>query len=226
MNKLSIGLGTLALGSGMLFAVIVAGLTPSGVRPGVQQDRHSASMAESATAMREAGEAMWRHGEAMLDEGKRTGNAGLLRQGEQWILDGRQVAEGGAWMGMNPAVPANLLAPPSSLAARGDLAALGRANESMAHDTAWLQRARRVDIEALRWNGEYMRDEGGRMVTHAMEMWRQVETMGSEHSLDRQTATELQTATQTLMAAGEHARQSGQSMIDYADRLRRSIGRR
>ena len=50
--------------------------------------------------------------------------------------------------------------------------------------------------------------------------------MVARHQLQGQTAVELRQATQTMLQVSEHLAGNGQEMIDYADRLRQSMGYR
>ncbi|GIW07461.1 MAG: hypothetical protein KatS3mg060_2266 [Dehalococcoidia bacterium] len=91
----------------------------------------------------------------------------------------------------------------------------------MLHDPS---RARGVDLEALRWNGLAMRAEGQNMADHGRVMVEEAEVMVTRHQLQGQAAADLLQAAQTMREVGGHLTGNGQAMIDYAERLRRSLG--
>jgi hypothetical protein len=180
-------------------------------------------MADSARAMQQAGAAMQAHGRAMADEGRRTGEQDQITFGEYWLQNGQSLAQGGQWMAMNPVAPGNLLTPPGALANRGSWDELARTSAAMLHDPG---NAGSVDLEELRWNGEAMRAEGRNMAEHGRLMNEEVDLMAGRHRLDDQAAADLRRAAQTMLTVGDHLAQNGQAMVDYADRLRRSMGYR
>ena len=48
--------------------------------------------------------------------------------------------------------------------------------------------------------------------------------MNGRHVLDSQTALSLRHAAQTMQTVGVELEQNGQAILDFADRLRRSLG--
>ena len=71
-----------------------------------------------------------------------------------------------------------------------------------------------------------MRAEGRNMPDHGRIMAEEAEIMITRHGLEGQAAADLRKAATTLRQVGGYLEQNGQSMIDYADRLRRSMGYR
>ena len=181
------------------------------------------SMSQSAQAMQQAGNVMQSHAQDMLADGQRAGDQDLITRGEHWLSDGQSLVRGGQWMGMNPTAPGSLIASPSELGAQGSWGELTRTAQAMLHDPT---RAREVDLEALRWNGLAMRAEGRNMLDHGRNMADEVEIMIARHGLDGQAAADLRQAAATTRQVGGYLEQNGQSMIDYADRLRQSMGYR
>ncbi len=184
---------------------------------------HLVSMDESAAAMTTAGELMRAHGQAMLTDGAARNDQILLGHAKHWIGDGDALIQGGAWMAMNPTAPGNLASTPEELAANGNWTALNRATNAMLHDPS---NARQVDIEALRWNGEAMRGEGQNMIDHARIMAEEADVMVERHGLQGQAALDLRQAVEVMRQTGGHLKENGQAMMDYADRIRRSMGAR
>lgn len=181
------------------------------------------SMEASGQAMQDSGAAIERHGQAMLDDGRRTGDQDLTAHGEHWIRDGQQMVQGGQWMTNNPTAPGSLVSSPVELREQGNWTELTKNAQAMIHDPS---KARGVNIEALRWNGLAMRGEGQNMIDHAAIMAEEVELMVQRHGLQGQAAADLRRAVEVMRQAGGHLKQNGQAMIDYADRLRRSMGAR
>lgn len=210
--------GRLAIAAIQLFA-----LSLGSVHMAVAQSApiHVLNMAEAAEALRQAGSAMIAHGQAMLDEGQGTGDLDLASHGDHWLQDGRLLIERGRWLTTNPIAPGSLVTPPAQLSAQDAWGALPRAAEAMIHDPS---NAREVDLEALRWNGEAMLAEGRNMVDHGRLMVEEVDVFTGRHPLDPQTAEELRLAAKTLQRVGRQLEQNGQDMIEYAERLRRSLG--
>jgi hypothetical protein len=180
-------------------------------------------MEESARALQQAGMTMQRHGQAMIAEGQRTGDDVLVAHGWHWLSDGEALVQRGQWLLMDPLAPSSLVTPPAELSAQDAWGELPRTAQAMLHDPS---RAREIDLEALRWNGLAMRAEGHNMAEHGRVMAEAVELMVARRQLEAQAATELRQAAQALREVGGHLTQNGQAMIDYADRLRRSIGGR
>lgn len=217
MRKLSIGLAV-----GVAIALVAFSVAARAARPTAEAPR-LVSMAESAQAMQQAGLTMQAHAQAMLAEGQRAGDQDLIGHGEHWLTDGQALVRGGQWMGMNPTSPSSLVSSPSELAAQGSWGELTRTAQTMLHDPS---RAREIDLAALRWNGQAMRAEGRNMVEHSRIMIEQAELMIARHGLEGQAATDLRQTAATMQQVGGYLEQNGQSMIDYADRLRRSLGYR
>jgi len=215
MRKLSIGL---AIGAALV--LIAFSLVALAARP-TQEAPRLVSMAESGQAMQRAGALMHGHGQAMLAEGQRTGDQDLIARGEHWLRDGGVLVQGGRWMAMNPTAPGSLVSSPSELAAQGSWGELTRTTHEMLHDPS---RAREIDLEALRWNGLAMRGQGRNIIEHGRLMAEEVELMIPQHGLDGQAANDLRQAAATMQRVGGYLEQNGQAMIDYADRLRRSLG--
>ena len=217
MRKLSIGLAV-----AVALALVAFSVVARAARPAVEAPR-IVSMAESAQAMQQAGSTMQAHAQAMLAVGQRNGDQDLIARGERWLNDSQALARGGQWMAMNPTVPGSLVSSPSELGAQGSWGELTRTAQQMVHDSS---RAREVDLEALRWNGLAMRAEGRNMLDHGRNMADEVEIMIARDQLDDQAAADLRQSAATVRQVGGYLEQNGQSMIDYADRLRRSLGYR
>ena len=188
-------------------------------RPATVEPAHLVSMEQSAAAMQQAGQTMQTHGQAMLDEGRRTGDQELITHGDHWLRDGQALMQGGQWMAQNPTAAGSLVAPGEISVA--DRSQLDRQVQAMIHDPS---KASRVDVQALRWNGMAMRGEGQNMIDHARIMAEEVELMVERHGLQGQAAADLRQAVQTMGEVGGHLMQNGQEMMDYADRIRRSMG--
>jgi hypothetical protein len=219
MRTLSVGLAIAVALALVGFSIVARGARPTSAA----QAPRLVSMAESARAMVQAGETMQAHAQAMLTEGQQTGDQDLLAHGEHWLRDGQALVRGGQWMEMNPTAPGSLVSSPSELAAQGSWGELTRTAQAMLHDPS---RASSTDLEALRWNGLAMRSEGRNMVEHGRVMVEEVELMVARHGLEGQAATDLRATAATMQQAGGYLEQNGEEMVDYADRLRRSLGYR
>ncbi len=180
------------------------------------------SMAESGQAMQQAGVVTQKHGQEMLDAGQRTGDQGLVDYGKRWIADGQELMRGGNIMA-NPAVPTTKHAVPGADLSLDNAVTLTNTAQQMLHTAS---QGNTVDIDALRWNGMAMQGEGQTMTVQATLMAQQIDWMTPQHSLNAQTATDLWQATQTLTDAGNRLTANGQAMMDYANRLRQSVGGR
>jgi hypothetical protein len=219
MRKLSIGLAVVVALALVAFSVVVRSAQPASAA----ETPRLVSMAESAQAMQQAGNMMQSHAQAMLAEGRRTGDQDLVARGEHWLSDGQAMVRGGQWMAMNPTAPGSLVYSPGELSAQGSWGELTRTAQQMLHDPS---RAREVDLSALTWNGQAMRAEGRNMLDHGRIMAEEVEIMVARHGVDGQSAADLRQSATTLRQVGGYLEQNCQSMIDYADRLRRSMGYR
>ena len=173
--------------------------------------------------MQQAGDAMQAHGRAMLDEGRRSGDQDFETHGEHWLRDVQALVQGGQWMAMNPTAPGSLVSAPGELAAQGSWGELTRTAQAMLHDPS---RARSTDLEALRWNGRAMSAEGRTMAEHGRVMVEEAEEMVARHGLVGEAGADLVHAAAAMQRVGGDLEQNGQAMIDYADRLRRSLGYR
>jgi hypothetical protein len=127
----------------------------------------------------------------------------------------------GQWLAMDPLAPSSLITSPGELSEQKSWGELPRTAAAMLHDPS---QAREIDLEALRWNGLAMRAEGQIMVDHGRLMAEEIELMVAWHGLSGQTSAELREAVQAMQVTGGHLTGNGQAMIDYADRLRQSLG--
>ncbi len=212
----SFGIG-LALG-----AAVTVGVLGSVARAGpLDQGPHLVSMEQSARALQQAGGVMQGHGQTMLVMGEATGDQDLIAHGEHWLRDGRELVQRGQWLAMDPIAPSSLVTSPAELSAQEAWGSLTQTAQAMLHDPS---RAREIDLQALRWNGLAMRAEGQTMAEHGRVMSEEIDIMVARHSLDGQAATDLRQAARTMQEVGGNLAQNGQSMIDYADRLRQSMG--
>jgi len=217
-------MGKFVLGLSLAVAVwlVAFGLVARAVRPGIDRP-HLVSMQESAAALAAGGRTMMAHGQAMLAEGQRTGDQELVAHGEHWLRDGQALSQRAEWLAMNPLALSSLATSPGELSQQESWGELTRTAAAMLHDPS---RARAVDLEALRWNGLAMQAEGRMMAEHGRLMLEEAELMVARHQLDGQAAADLRQAAQTMREVGSHLEGNGQAMIDYADRLRRSLGSR
>ncbi|MCC7106394.1 MAG: hypothetical protein IT307_14755 [Chloroflexi bacterium] len=183
---------------------------------------HLVSMEDSARALEQAGTSMQAHGEAMRAEAERAGDEQLAARGEHWVNDGKELVQRGRWLVVDPIAPSNLLTPPSQLSATRSWGDLLSTSGAMLHDPS---RARNgLDLDALRWNGLAMQAEGRIMTEHGQTMAGEADTMASRHAVSGPGAAAVRQAAQTMQQVGKHLEGNGQSMIDYADRLRRTLG--
>ena len=218
MSRLSIGLA-LAFAAAVLAIGLFARIVPQPL-----QDRpHLVSMAESAGAVQQAGAVMQTHGQAMLEEGQRLDDSDLVAQGEHWRADGQALARRGEWLRLHPLAPSSLVVSPGELSGQGGWGDLIGTAEAMLHEPG---RAREIDLEALRWNGLAMRAEGQTMAEHGRIMIENLGVMASRHPVADQTEADLSQAAEEMRTTGGHLAANGQAMIDYAERLRRSMGYR
>jgi hypothetical protein len=219
-SKFALGMAILLALGLVVFGILAARGPASSVAASVQGPS-LVSMDESAQAMQKAGAAMQAHGQTMLDQGKRTGDSELITYGEQWLSDGQALVQGGNWMAENPTAPGSLQTSPADLQAQGNWNELNQRAQAMLHDPT---NASSVDIEALLADGLEMKSEGQNMADHGNVMTKEVSMMVDQHKLGGQAATDLRSAAQTMQDVGSRLANNGQQMIDYADRLRRSLG--
>lgn len=179
-------------------------------------------MTEAAQAMLRAGGTMQLHGQAMLDAGGQSGNQDLVTHGEHWLRDGQATEQGGRWMAMDPLAPSSLVTPPAELSRQGNWGALTQTAQAMLHDPGQARTA--LDLQALRWNGLAMQAEGRTMVEHGRVMAEEADSMVAQNLLGGATPVTLRTAAATLVTVGGQLQGNGQAMVDYAERLQRSIG--
>ncbi len=208
--------GSIAVALGL----VTFGLVAAALRPRPQPPR-LISMAEAAQAMLRDGGAMQVHAQVMLDEARRTGDQDLAAHGEHWQRDGLELVQRGQWMAMNPIAPGSLVASPSQLSQEGSWGELTRTAQAMLHDPS---RARGVDLEALRWNGVAMQAEARNMAEHGRLMAEEADVMIAQHGLQGEAAATLRQAAETMREVSGYLEQNGQAMVDYAERLRRSLG--
>ena len=217
----------IALGAAMAGIAVAAGLALAVAgRPTAARSAGDWSMAESAAAMTAAANAMGRHAETMRAAGERAGDPVLLAHARHWADDAAQLAERGAWMARDPAARASLVTDPAALASQGTLAAVVRGAGAMVHSMGRIAGARDVDLDALRWSGESMRDEGRQMGEHASAMATDIDQMVAHHAFATGEAAGLRYAMRGVETAAEHTRRTGQEMVDYVERTWRSLGRR
>lgn len=216
-NWLAIGLAVVVALALVTAGVIVA--SRGSTRASVAK-ANLISMDEAAQAMQQAGAVMQTHGQAMVDQGQSSGDQDLAALGQQWLQDGQQIALGGQWMAMDPTDPSNLDSP-SGMATEGNRSELSIHAQAMLHDPS---KATAVNIEALRDDGLAMQGEARNMVQHARVMGLTIDLMLARHQVDDQTAAELRQATQALKDAGNRLVKNAQQMINYADRMHRSLG--
>lgn len=182
------------------------------------------SMQESALAMERSAATMEQHARGMLEAGQSTGDANLVVHGEHWQRDATQLRDGGRWMAVNPLAPGGTLATPAELSAQQAWGDLIKQTGAMLHDPSQARTA--VDVQAVGWNGLAMRGEGQNMIEHGRLMAEEVEGMVASHGLTGQAAADLRAAASTIQTVGDQLSQNGQAMIEYADRLRQSMGLR
>lgn len=221
-SKLGISVGVMLALVLVLFGVVAASRGPSSAASSVQGP-HLTSMDAAAQAMRQAGEPMKAHGQAMLDEGKKAADQDLIAHGEHWLRDADALIQGGEWMSDNPTAPQSLHSSRSDLQAQGSWSELNRRTQAMLHDPS---RAGALDLEALSADGEAMQAEGRNMAEHGRVMAEEAEVMVARHALQGQAASDLRATAQTMREVGGHLSANGQEMVDYAGRLKRSMGYR
>ena len=223
------------LATGVMIAVLLAGVVAlvasrgPAAKAAATQGPHLVSMEVSGRAMQRAGDAMQAHAREMLDEAERTGDKEWAAHGEHWASDSEALLEGARWMGADPKAFSSLTSNPSDPAIQQNWGALVRGSEAMLHDLAGANAAGSAsrggaDLEALRWNGQSMVAEGRNMAEHGRVMAEEAEVMVERHSLQGRAADELRQAAQTMVEVGGHLRSNGREMVDYTDRLRRSMG--
>ena len=215
MGKLSIAAALV-----VALALVVFGLVAAAARPRESPPR-LVSMAEAAGAMQRDGAVMQAHGQAMLDEAGRTGDADLQSHGQHWRQTGQDMVQRGQWMAMDPLSPGNLVTSAADLSRQGAWGSLPQAAQAMMRDPS---HAGAQDLQALRWNGQAMLAEGRAMADQGALMATEADAMVARHTLQGTEATDLRRPPRTLQAVGGSLQQNGQQMIDYADRLRRSLG--
>jgi hypothetical protein len=218
MRYITIGVAVVVALGLVAFGLIARTARPAGV-----ESPHLVSMTESARAMLRDSAVMQTHGQWMLDEGQRTGDQNLVGAGEHWRSDGQDLARRAQWLTMNPIAPSSLVASPAELSARGNWGSLPGTAAAMLHDPST---TREIDLEGLRWNGLAMAAEGRTMAEHGRVMAEEAGAMIARHGLSGQAAADLRQAAQTMQQVGGHLEGNGRGMIDYADRLRRSMGYR
>jgi hypothetical protein len=212
----------LAIVSAIAVAAAVVGFSLFGrtARSSVEGPR-IVSMEASAQELQRAGAAMQAHADAMLADGQRVGDPALTAHGEHWREDGQILAQRGQWLAMDPLAPSSLSSTPAELSTQGAWGSLTSTAAAMLHDPG---NAREVDLEALRWNGLAMRAEGRNMAEHGTVMAQEVELMVAGSRLAGEPAADLRQAAQRMREVGGYLEGNGQSMVDYADRLRQSLG--
>lgn len=217
-------MGRLGIVAALVVALIlvVFGVIVWARGPTTDEQANLVDMQQSAATMQQSGQTMQTHGQAMLDEGQRTGDQELIAHGKHWTQDGQALVQGGQWMAMNPTSPGSLVADPADLKAEGSWGELTRTAQQMLHDPS---KAREVDLEALNWNGEAMRAEGRNMADHGWVMAEDAAVMVERHNLDPQAAADLRAAAQTMIDVGGTLERNGKEMIDYAERIRKSLGK-
>jgi hypothetical protein len=217
MTKIVVGLAiTVAV------ALVSFGLVASAARPRPEPP-HLVSMQEGARALLADAGVMQAHGQAMLETGQRDGSKELLTRGEHWLKDGHDLALRAQWLAMDPMSPANLDTPPTELSRQAAWGALTTTARAMLHDPTKARTA--VDLEAVRWNGLAMQAEGRNMADYGRVMAEEVEVMLAQHAVDGQSTTALRQAARSMQTVGGHLAGNGQEMIDYAERMRRVLGR-
>jgi hypothetical protein len=219
------------LATGVMIAVLLAGVVAlvasrgPAAKAAAAQGPHLVSMEESGRAMQRAGDAMAAHARQMLDEAERAGDKEWAAHGQHWASDSEALLEGARWMGADPKAFSSLASNPSDPAIQQNWGVLVRGSEAMLHDLGGANASRGgADLEALRWNGQSMVAEGRNMAEHGRVMGEEVEVMVERHRLQGRAADELRQAAQAIVEVGGHLRSNGREMVDYTDRLRRSIG--
>jgi hypothetical protein len=204
------------------FALVISGVLIAASDDGIEFEAHLTDMQSSAAALAAAGAAMERHALPMLADGRAAGDPELIRHGEHWLADGQALVQRAEWLVMSPTSPGSLIASPADLGRDGSWAELNRRTQQMLHDPS---KARGIDIVALRLNGAAMQAEGRLMAEHGRQMTEEITLMVALHGLDGVAADELRATTVAMVSVGEHLEQNGKAMIDYADRIARTLGR-
>lgn len=220
MNRVGVVVAVVVAAVLLILGVVVA--ADDSDDAGSAAAAHLTDMQTSAATLRAGGEAMQRHGQQMLDDGRATGDQDLIRLGEHWLADGRQLVQRGEWLAMTPTHPGSLLVSPTELRASGSWAELTRRTREMVHDPSG---AREIDIEALRLNGAAMQAEGRLMTEHGRQMADEVALLVALHGLDAAAADELRASTAAMERTGAGLEANGNAMVDYADQIARSIGK-
>ena len=217
MGKTVIGLAIV-----VALALVTYGLVAASARPRPEAP-HLVSMQESARALQADAGVMQAHGQAMVAAGQHTGDQDLIARGEHWLKDGQDLAQRAQWLSMDPTAPANLVTSPAELSRQAGWGSLTASAQAMLHDPSKARGA--LDLDALRWNGLAMQAEGRNMADHGRVMAEETDVMAARHTVDASTITALGHAAQTMQTVGGHLSANGQEMLDYAERLQRSLGR-
>lgn len=220
-SRFGIGMAILIAVGLVVFGLIIASRAPSS-KVAATQATSLVSMEEGALAMQQAGQVMQTHGQAMLDEARSAGDAELEQHGQHWLNDGKTLVENGGWMSANPTAPSSLLTSRDNLQSQGSWSELNRNAQAMIHNPGRIRGS--VDIEALRWVGGAMLAEGRNMADHGKVMAEEADVMVERHRLQGQAEADLRAAAQTMIDVGGRLAGNGQEMVDYADRMRRSLG--
>jgi hypothetical protein len=220
MSRISIGIAVVAAVGLLAFGLVVrAAQAPVVPTPRI------VSMEEGGRAMEAAGLAMQRHASAMITGAQGDGDVELIAFAERWQRDGELVEQRGRWMAMNPTAADSLVSSQSALAATGQWGSLTTAAQAMTHDPSRMHGA---DVGALGWNGRAMTAEGRVMAEHGRVMLGEIELMLAQgrHSSVSPAIGELRSAAETIERVGGDVESNGQAMVDYAQRVRTSLGYR
>ena len=220
MSRISVGIAVV-----VAVALLAFGLVVRAAQAPVVSTSRIVSMEEGGRAMEAAGLAMQRHASAMITDAQSGSDAELIAFAEHWQRDGELVEQRGRWMAMNPTAASSLTSSQSTLAATGQWGTLTTAAQAMSHDPTRMHGA---DVEALRWNGRAMTAEGRAMAEHGRVMLGEIELMIAQgrHSSVSPAIGELRSAAETIERVGGDVESNGQAMIDYAQRVRASLGYR
>lgn len=213
--------GAIVIVVAVTLGMIALGIVAATTQPPAPQPP-AITMAENGQAMQRAGALMQTHGQEMLDAGQRAADQTLMDHGKHWVTDGQALIRGGQ-IAANPAVPVTEQPGASAGLSLANAVTLTNAAQQMLNDAA---QGRAVDTETLRWNGMAMQSEGRTMTEHARVMDEEIDLMIARYGMNPQTATDLRGASQTLRDTGNRLTANGQTMIDYANRLRQSLGYR
>jgi hypothetical protein len=201
-------------------ALVAFGLVAAASRPHEAPPR-LLSMTDAAQALIGDGNVVQAHGQAMLDEAAQTGDSDLQYHGQHWLQTGQDMVQRGQWMEMDPLAPGNLVTSPADLSRQGAWGSLPQTAEAMMRDPS---HAGAEDLQALRWNGQAMLAEGRIMAGQGELLTSEADAMIARHALQGADAAAVHHAAQTLHDVGSDLQQNGQQMVDYADRLRQSLG--